>query len=160
MSKQRLYTRQDKQIALACFRAGMGAQTVADRLGFGLPSVKMWLRLYQSHNNDWVRADDQDYELRKQALDYFKQGRGYKFIASALNIPVSRVKYWHLRYRHEQTGFFLEGSHAPKQYSKEMKTEILNRFAVSSESKKAFCGRYKISVGTLNNWLREEKGNP
>lgn len=155
MNKRRLYTRQDKLIALACFRVAMSAQTVANRLDFDLLSVKRWFEQYKKHDNNWAQANDQDYDLRKQALDYFEKGRGYKFVARALNIPVSRVKYWHLRYRHGQTSFFLEGTRAPKQYSNEIKSEILNRFAISTESKKAFCGRQKISVGTLNKWLRE-----
>ncbi len=160
MSKQRLYTRQDKQIALACFRAGLGAKTVADRLDFSLTSVKLWYEQYQNHNNEWAKADDEDYVSRKKALEMFESGRGYKFVASALHLPVSRVKYWHLRYRHEQSAFFIEGTRAPKKYPDNFKMDILNRYAVSCESKKAFCGRHKISVGTLNNWLREENEKP
>ena len=157
MAKQRLFTKQDKQVALACFRAGMGPQTVTERLGYSYPTVRQWYESYLQNDNSWAKFDDESFTERQKALELFKQGYGYKKVAKALSVSVSRAKYWHLLYRHDHISFFNEGTRRPKRYSSEMRNEILNRFAVTTESKKAFCHNNGISVPTLNNWLKQEQ---
>ena len=44
-----------------------------------------------------------------------------------------------------------------QKYPDDRKRAILDRYAVSTESKKQFCFKEGISVGTLNRWLREKK---
>lgn len=157
MSKLRLYTRQDKQIVLACFRAGLGPKSVANRLGFGYSTVHSWHEAYLNNDNTWAKFDDENYLLRQKALRLFKNGDGYKKVARILSQPVSRVKYWQLLYKREEIEFFHEGTRKPKQYDEDLKTAILNDFAITTDSKKAFCGKHKISVATLNKWLVAEK---
>lgn len=95
--------------------------------------------------------------MRQTALSLFEKGCGYKLVATKLNITQSRAKYWMHLYKSEQLSFFTEGRKRPKKYPLEKKLAILDRFAISTESKKKFCYTEGISVSTLNKWLKEEQ---
>lgn len=155
-STRRLYTRRDKQIALACFRAGLSPKLVADKLGFVFTTVQEWHSSFLKHRNDWAKFDDKDLQLRQAALELFEQGNGYKKVATQLQLPTSRVKYCLRQYKYQKEFFFTSGSNNFK-YSDEKRTAVLNAYAVSTLSKKVFCAQHKISVPTLNNWLRKEQ---
>lgn len=42
MGTKSIYTKQEKQIVLACFRAGLSATAVSTKLGFPIQTVKNW----------------------------------------------------------------------------------------------------------------------
>lgn len=153
MRKIRIYTRQQKQVALACFRAGMGPRTVSERLEISYPEVHKWYESFKNLDNSWATVDDDAYTERQKAFELFQQGYGYKKVASELSVPVSRSKYWHLVYRHGQYEFFTKGLRRPKRYSDEKRAQLLKLFENTTQSKKAFCHENGITVGTLNSWL-------
>ena len=157
MGTKSIYTKQEKQIVLACFRTGLSATAVSTKLGFPTLTVKNWHTLYLKRDNSWVLFDDDDLKLRQEALMMFRQGLGYKKVAANLKMAQSKIKYWYLQYRHEQLAFFDGTKKASKHIPVEQKTKILNEYAITTLSKKAFCISNGISVATLNNWLK--KGN-
>lgn len=157
MSNIRLFTKTDKQIVLACFQANVPLRTISKKLDIPLSSIQQWYRQFQSCDRSWAKEDDKDRVLRQTALTLFGKGFGYKLVATKLNITQSRAKYWMHLYKSEQLSFFTEGRKRPKKYPLEKKLAILDRFAVSTGSKKKFCYTEGISVSTLNKWLKEKQ---
>ena len=155
MSTIRVYSLRDKQRALECFASGMNAKEAYEALHFSYVTLKHWHRLFLLDDVSWAIADDEKYVERQKALTLFQQGKGYKFVASALGVPASRTKYWLHMFKNGQLNFFTEGSKRPKQYDPTFREEVLRRFAESSESKKVFAHQVGISVSVLNIWLKE-----
>ena len=156
MGTKSIYTKQEKQIVLACFRAGLSASAISTKLGFPIQTVKNWRALYLKRDNSWASFDDDEFRLRQEALMMFREGLGYKKVAAKLNMAPSKIKYWYLQYRHEQLAFFDGTKKASKHIPVEEKIKILNDYAITTLSKKAFCISNGISVATLNNWLKKE----
>ena len=156
MTTRRLFSKTEKQIVLACFRAGLALRAISEKLNIPFFTVQDWHQRYLKGDQHWAAEDDRNLVLRQTALALFQKGYGYKRVATELKVPQSRVKYWLLIYRHGQEEFFNQGRHNPKKYPDDRKRAILDRYAVSTESKKQFCFKESISVGTLNRWLREK----
>lgn len=155
MSTIRVYSLSDKQRALECFASGMNARETYDRLHFSYVTLKNWYRLFRRNDVSWALSDDEQFVDRQIALELFKQGRGYKFVASHLDVPASRTKYWLHMFKNGRLGFFAEGSKRPKRYDSEFRKKVLQLFSESTESKKVFAHQMGISVGVLNIWLKE-----
>lgn len=155
MSTIRVYSLRDKQRALDCFAAGMNAKEVYKKLHFSYVTLKHWRHRFLLGDVSWAIADDEKYIERQKALALFQEGRGYKYVATALGVPTSRSKYWMHMFKNGQLNFFTEGSKRPKRYDDAFKEEVLRRFAELSGSKKAFAHQTGISVSILNMWLKE-----
>ncbi len=156
MSTIRIYSLQDKQKALECFASGMSAAQTHERLKFSYATLRKWHHLFQANDLSWAVSDDKQFIERQKALALFQEGRGYKFVASALGVSQSRTKYWMHMFKNGQLSFFFEGSKRPKCYDETFRNQILRLFSQTTQSKKAFSYRVGISVGVLKKWLKEE----
>lgn len=159
MSTIRVYSQQDKQKAWGCFASGMSAAQTYERLKFSYETLKQWHRRFQANDLSWTLADDEKFTERQKALSLFQQGKGYKFVATALGVPQSRSKYWMHKFKNGQLHFFFEGSIRPKCYDTTFRKKVLSLFAQSNQSKKAFSHQVGISVCVLNTWLKEQSQN-
>ena len=157
MSNIRLFIKTDKQIVLACFRANVALRTISKKLDIPFQTILQWHKQFKSCDRSWATKDDKNRVLRQTALSLFEKGCGYKHVATQLNISQSRSKNWLRLYKSGQLKFFTEGRKRPKKYPLEKKLAILDRFAVSTGSKKKFCYTEGISVSTLNKWLKEKQ---
>ena len=157
MSTRRLFSKTDKQIVLACFRAGLALRAISDKLDVPFQTISDWHERFLKGDRSWASTDDLNLILRQKAWNLFQQGCGYKRVASELGVTQSCAKYWMWSFQQNHIDFFTRGSLHPKKYSWKKKNEILNKFALTTESKKKFCMREGISVSALNNWLRQEK---
>lgn len=157
MSTHRLFSRTDKQIVLACFRAGLALRAISNKLGIPFLTICDWHERFCKGDRSWAVADDLNLILRQKAWTLFEQGSGYKRVATELGITQSCAKYWLRSYKQGRKQFFSQGSSNPKKYPLEKRAEILDKYAVTTESKKKFCIQEGISVGSLNRWLREER---
>ena len=156
MTRQCLYSKTDKKIVLACFQARLAPRAISEKLDMPYQTILQWYRLFEAGNRSWAREDDADLILRQKALQFFQNGKGYKFVAKELKVPVSRVKYWHIQFNGNNELFFLSSRKRPKKYPEEKRIEVIDRFMVWTGSKKRFCSQEGLSVGTLNHWLAEK----
>ena len=156
MTRQYLYSKTDKKIVLACFQAHLSLRAISEKLNIPYPTIIRWHRLFKAGNQSWASEDDVDLILRQEAFQYFQKGKGYKFVAKELKVPVSRVKYWHIQFNGNNDQFFLSSRKRPRKYPEEKRIEVMDRFMVWTGSKKRFCSQEGLSVGTLNYWLTEK----
>ena len=155
MGRRLFYSAAAKQSALALFRANVSVGSASKKLNIPVSIVNSWFHLFRQNDVDWIFCNDKEYLLRQEALSLFQQGAGYKRVASQLNLPVSRVKYWYQKFKFNQLDFFELGQRIFKSYPKEFRSQILREFRNSKESKKSFCGKHHIAVATLNDWLNK-----
>lgn len=158
-STRRLFSKTDKQIVLACFRAGLALRAISNKLGIPFLTVSEWHERFLKGDRSWAAEDDLNLIRRQKAWNMFEQGCGYKRVATELGITQSCAKYWMRLCRVGKEQFFTQGSSYPKKYPEERKNEILNKYAITTESKKKFCLQEGISVSVLNKWLRDESLN-
>lgn len=156
MTRQRLYSKTDKQIVLACFRAHLAIRDISEKLNIPYQTIFEWHHLFKKGSRSWAAEDDEALIFRQKAFQLFQSGKGYKFVAKELKLPVSRVKYWHIKFNGSNEQFFLSSRKGSRRYSDEKRLEVIDRFMIWTGSKKRFCSQEGLSVGTLNNWLAKE----
>ena len=150
MGTKSIYTKQEKQIVFACFRAGLSATAVSTKLGFPIQTVKNWRALYLKRDNSWASFDDDEFRLRQEALMMFSEGLGYKKVAAKLKMAPSKIKYWYLQYRHEQLAFFNGTKKASKHIPVERKTNLVQLLAIACN---VSCGSNGRMLARLNGIL-------
>lgn len=106
MPTERLVNKNQKQMVLACFKARIASRVISKELDIPLTKILHWEQLYQQGNRNWARESDKALVLRQQAYKLFSEGFGYKRVASKLQLPLSRVKYWHLLFVNNMDDFF------------------------------------------------------
>ena len=153
MPTERLVNKNQKQMVLACFKARIASRVISKELDIPLTKILHWEQLYQQGNRNWARESDKALVFRQQAYKLFSEGFGYKRVASKLQLPLSRVKYWHLLFVNNMDDFFQRGNKKRRGYSEEDKRILLEKFLKSSLSKKRFSVQNGISLSTLNRWL-------
>ena len=151
----RIYSAEVKKQVLEEFKKGAGPKLASQKCGVSLYHAKRWFQFYKKGAYSWCRNDDKNYCLRQEALVLFKQGCGYKRVATELKISHTKAKYWLRQYKVGNFDFFRIGRNVTRKYSEEQKSQILQAFRESSDSKKMFCCKAQIGVCTLNAWLKE-----
>lgn len=155
MSSRKLFSKTTKQRALSFFKNGMPCSLVARDLDIPFKTVKAWYGQYLNDEDGWARDDDPELLLRKAAFRLFEKGYGYKRTAAEQKQKNSRIRHWLRLYKIGRHAFFTEGEQNFKSYPSERVKNILDRYAASTQTKKQFCFEEGISVGSLNNWLRQ-----
>ena len=153
-NRRRLFTKIDKRIVLACFVAKISNRTLSDRLDIPFDIIQEWFDKFEKGDTSWSTVDDRDLFLRQMAFRLFLEGHGYKSVATLLDVPTSRVKFWKLLFSGGNELFFSGNKRTPKQYSPEIRRSILERYRHWEGSKKSFCSQEGISVVTLNRWIQ------
>lgn len=115
----------------------MNAAQTHERLKFSYATLRKWHHLFQANDLSWAVSDDEQFIERQKALALFQEGRGYKFVASALGVSQSRTKYWMNMFKSGQLSFFFEGSKRPKCYDETFRNQILRLFFTNNSIKKS-----------------------
>ena len=158
MPRQRIFSKAEKRIVLAYFRAGLGQRAICRLLDIPFYTLNAWYKRYEKGDRKWAYTDDKAYTERQKAFELFKQGYGYKSVATQLKVPQSRTKNWQLLFKGGDEDFFKLGRKRPRRYTEEQITPILKRYSVTPLSKKQFCSKEGIAICTLNRWLKEING--
>ena len=95
-----------------------------------------------------------DYEIRREALRFFKEGKGYKIVARTLDISLETVRDWKKRYIRTGEAFFTENYIPPihNRYTPEEKARAVEA-ARSGRSIKEVALKLGISPQSLRNWM-------
>ena len=99
MPAERLVNKNQKRMVLACFKAEIPCRIISREMDIPLAKVLYWEKLFQKGNWTWAKESDPALLLRQRAFELFSQGFGYKRVATLLNLPQSRVKYWQLLFQ-------------------------------------------------------------
>ncbi|HIT96167.1 MAG TPA: hypothetical protein IAC45_03790 [Candidatus Aphodousia faecavium] len=154
MPAERLVNKNQKRMVLACFKAEIPCRIISREMDIPLAKVLYWEKLFQKGNWTWAKESDPALLLRHRAFELFSQGFGYKRVATLLNLPQSRVKYWQLLFQNNLEEFFKGGAKRKRRFTKEEKIALIEKFSQGSLSKKQFSVQNGISVSALNQWLR------
>ena len=157
MGQKLLFTQSQKQQILACLLQGLPVSTIAKQYEIPRVIVAKWAKCVSAHDISWAVSDDINRQTRMAAYELFEQGRGCKFCAKQLQIPLSRIKYWKEQYRTGNTDFFFFGKTGARAYPAADKERILREYLATNEPKKTFCRRAGVTPATLRRWLKESK---
>ena len=94
-----------------------------------------------------------DRSLRERAAAMFAEGRGYKFVAGELGVPVKAVRKWQATYRAVGKDALLEMGETARRYDFETKVAAARAVVEEGETKDGAMRRFGIaSRSPLDRW--------